>query len=453
MLAAAGAWWNDRIARNAPLQPLHPKDVQWTFSTANFPAYWSALEKGDLVSRIADDWPRPQSSLELAARLSTGIRPTPGRWQLWLGYRLAVSKTADGIGVSAYPGWLLRAADVALRVITGNRDADGVSRYGAWHYGWRDGFLVASLSRAYVVACTTHPDPSPLQCRDDGAPVFEWKGDSEGYIRLLPGEGLAVEGSIKANISDGPTPLTLSRAWPEPPALSVTARDAASLRTVGGLLADTFDQVEAWGHARQLGAIAAETWGLSWEAIPEASGAHQIAAAVLDVDTSHALPVPLIAFAIRGPGAIGTPALNVFPQIQPIAYEWNGFPGAMTPLLGARFSLYACTANDDFLVTTSEPVMSELAGQLALGPAENAEIDVVLTADWEKVANALDALAQVAGEYQLLPRMNGDDVRHTISPRLTGLSKLGTMNLAGHVTQGRIEFSGNLFQPGGDDAE
>lgn len=446
-LLAAGAWWNDRAARSAPLQPLHPKDAQWVFATTDFPAFWTSLENGGLMTRIAGDWPRPQAALELAARFSTGIRPTPARWRLWLGYRLAVSGTDDGIGFSVYPGWLLRAADSALALVARNRDADGVSRYRDWYYGWRDGFLFASTSRGLVVSCITRPDPTPLECRADGAPVFQWSGKSEGYLRFLPGKGTPVEGSISAAVSDGSAPLTLSRAWPEPPAVSVAVRDAVSLRALADLCAGVARQFPVGLHVSEVAIALANAWGLDSASLPSVSGSGHVAAALLDVHSSHPLPIPAIALAVRDTGPSVPPSLTALPDTHPIVYEWNGFAGSMTPLIGDRLSLYACQAGDDALFATSEPVMASLVGRLSPGPAENAEVDAVVTADWKKIAQALMDLAQTAGEYQLLPRMNIDDVRHTLSPRLTGLSKLGTLNLTGRAAQGRIEFSGVLFQP------
>lgn len=447
-IVAAG-WWNDRVARSAPLQPPHPKNAAWTFSTSDFPGFWNRLETGDVAQRMASDWPRPQSAMELAGRKSTGIRPTPSRWRLWLGYRLAVSRTADGIGISAHPGWLLRAADIALRLATSNRDPDGVSRYGDWHYGWRDGFLVASKSRAYVAECLAHPDPSPLRCRDDGVPVVEWGGPSEGYVRLLPGDGIPVEGSITVALSDGTTPLTLSRAWPETPLASITARDWESLRAVGMLLSHSVEQTTYLETAAPVATVFADTWSLVAQALQMPSGANQISLALCDVDTSHVLPVPSVAIAMRGAG-LGADAIeDALPLRQTIPYEWNGLQGSMTPLLGQNLSLYVCSSDTDRLVSNSEVTMAGLAGRLALGPAENGDIDLAIAVDWKKLSASLDEMAAIAGELQLLPRMNIDDVRHTIQPKLKGLSELGMMSLTGRVEQGQLVFSGHVFKSDG----
>ncbi|MBX7257477.1 MAG: hypothetical protein K1Y02_14025 [Candidatus Hydrogenedentes bacterium] len=439
------------MARSAPLQPIHPGNTLWSFSTADFPAYWTSLEQSDLMKRLAADWPRPQAAAELSARLSTGIRPTPTRWKLWLGYRLAVSQTPDGIGISAYPGWLLRFVDNLSIFLLRKRDAEGIAQYKDWYYTWREGFLIASTSRAYVVSCKTHPDPTPLQCRADGAPVFEWTGSSEGQIRFLPGDGFPIEGSIKVPVSDGATPITLSRAYPQPPALCITARDTATLQSMGAILANTLKRFDAWNWTTQFASTYARQSGISTDLFSFPTGAEQVSLALVSIDTSHTLPVPMFAVAARGSGATQILPTDVPVPAPSVSYEWNGFLGNMVPLLGSQMSLYTCVANDDFLMANSEPIMSDLAGRLALGPAENGDVDVVISADWKMMAKVLTSLAQFAGEYELLPRLNADDVRYTVLPKFTGLSKLGTMTLSGRSNKGRIDFTGLLFQPGGVD--
>ncbi len=437
------------MAKLAPLQPPHPKNAAWTCSTSDFPGFWNRFETGDVTQRMASDWPRPQAPMELAGRKSTGIRPTPSRWKLWLGYRLAVSESPDGIGISTYPGWLLRAADIALRLATSNRDVDGVSRYGDWHYGWRDGFLMASKSRAYVSECLAHPDPSPLRCRDDGVPVVEWGGPSEGYLRLLSGDGFPVEGSIKLAVSDGTTPLTLSHAWPETPLAAITARDWESLGAVGKLLSLAVERTKYVEAAAPVATVFADTWSLVAQTLRRPAGANQISLALCDVDTSHLLPVPSVALAMRGAGLNAAPEVREFPQRQSLPYEWNGLQGSMTPLLGQNLSLYVCSSDTDWMASSSEATMAGLAGRLALGPSENGDIDLAISVDWRKLSASLDEMAAIAGELQILPKMNIDDVRQTIQPKLKGLSELGTMSVTGRVEQGQLVFSGHVFESDG----
>jgi hypothetical protein len=152
---------------------------------------------------------------------------------------------------------------------------------------------------------------------------------------------------------------------------------------------------------------------------------------------------------MRGAG-LGADAIeDALPLRQTIPYEWNGLQGSMTPLLGQNLSLYVCSSDTDRLVSNSEVTMAGLAGRLALGPAENGDIDLAIAVDWKKLSASLDEMAAIAGELQLLPRMNIDDVRHTIQPKLKGLSELGMMSLTGRVEQGQLVFSGHVFKSDG----
>lgn len=449
IVAAMLVWMDQRTLAAAPLHGIRPQGSTWVLSTSNFPQFWRRLAQGDVFERMRKEWPRPQSAFELAIRLDTGIRPTPLRWRVWLGQRVTMAKSQDDIGLCVFPGILLRTVDWSARLLGHRPDADGIAVYGPYHYAWRDGFLIASRSREYVMNCLVNGDTGPLRSRSDGELAFQWTGSPEGYIRTLPGPGLRVEGQVHMRLSDGEGPLSLTNAWPQPPVFAITARTTDDLLTLAAMVEHAAASLPEWESHKQSLSIALSGWDVTQLSESWDSGFHHVALALLDVSVEDTLPIPDAAFVMRG----GTTA-NAAHPLAPLAarhvsipYEWDGQPGLYIPWLGEQFSPCLGRSGRDWIVTLNEPRMAALAGSLSAGPAETADVDVTLRMSWEKVGKTAQGIAGSIASNSLLPRMSGEEAQGALSPKIDALSHLGTLHINARAEGEWVSFDGNLCDP------
>ena len=117
------------------------------------------------------------------------------------------------------------------------------------------------------------------------------------------------------------------------------------------------------------------------------------------------------------------------------------------PLLGTEWSPCIARTPHDWIATSREPLMADIAGNLAEGPACAAEVDVALRASWEKIGAFAEQIVQRLAKDEIIPRMNVDDVRADILPKIKAVSKLGEVRIDGSVRGGTLKFSGHLAEP------
>ncbi|MCC6487071.1 MAG: hypothetical protein IT364_06185 [Candidatus Hydrogenedentes bacterium] len=442
-------WLDQRTLAAAPVHGIRPQGAAWVLSTADFPGFWRRLAQGDVFQRMRKDWPRPQGAFELAMRLDTGVRPTPLRWRVWLGKRFTLAESQGEVGLCVFPGILLRTVDWSARIIGHQPDSDGIAIYGPYHYAWRDGFLIASRSRDYVMNCLVNGDAGPLRSGSDGELAFQWTGDHEGYMRTLPGPGLRVEGRVHMSLTDGEGPLSLTNAWPHSPVLSITARATDDLLSVAAVVQDAADSLPAWAAQEQLLSTALSRWDTSllpenWDA-----GVHHAAFALLDVSVEDTLPIPDAALVLRGGAASGAthPLAPLASGHASIPYEWEGQPGLYIPWLGEQLSPCLGRSGRDWIVTLNEPSMAALAGSLSPGPAETADVDLAVRMSWEKAGKAAQGIARSIAYNSLLPRMNAEETRRALPPKIDALSRLGALHINARAEGEWLSFDGNLCDP------
>lgn len=447
-IAACGVLWglNEHFIRAAPARGFYPPDTYLMLSSWDFPRAWLAIDHSDVFERMEEDWPRPYRDLELQMRLVTGVRPTPERWSIWLGRRLVFACAPEGTGLTAYPGRLLRWAH-ALRGLVGyGPDTEGIARYRDLYYAWRDGYLIASASREYVAAALTGASAPLLHSNSDALMTLQWEGVHAGYVNIRRGDGLPVAGQLDFAVTDGARPLTLPNAWPRRPAISLTARDAGDLWEVWSALDNALARSTDYAAASSGAAKAWTAWGLQRPGLDWTTGADHLSLALLEVDTRSTLPVPGVAWAMRfsdeAPGL--EPLERVFASRPFVPYQWDGNHGFMAPILGMEMSPCAVRTLHDWVLTTTEPLMAEVAGHLADGPACAAEVDVALRASWSELGKIAEGLALRLAEDELIPRMNTDDIGATVVPKIKALSMLGEIALDGVAREGTLKFSGHL---------
>ena len=451
LLLAALALLDQQILRAAPLYGIRPADAEWVLSTGDFPSYWRNLESGDVYARIREDWPRPQGDLELAVRLATGIRPTPARWRMWLGERLTVAASREGMGCCVYPGLLLRVAGRLAQVFGYSPDATGIAQFNGTYYTWRDGFLILSRDRPYVEACLKRGDSGPLRSGADTELAFHWTGPHEGYVRTRPGDGFPVEGRLHITVSDGDSPLSLTNAWPTPPVAAITARNTDDLASIGTAAEHALGAFDQWDVVKSSVLEAVDHWELQplhgdWDA-----GVEQVSLALQGVDTTEFFPVPDLSFVMRqqSPIAGDHPLRPLFADNVAIDYEWHGQPGVYVPWLGEGFSPCLSGHGLDWIATLNEPAMASLVGALGSGPSEPPDVDAALRISWGPASEILKSLVLHAAERELIPGYSEQEARSDFSPKFDALGKLGALQLnARALEDGWLEFDGRLFSRG-----
>ncbi|MCC6154588.1 MAG: hypothetical protein IT367_12550 [Candidatus Hydrogenedentes bacterium] len=450
VLAVASLWFvEDRFVSSAAARAFYPADTYCMVSSWDFPKAWAAFHRSDVFQRMKKDWPRPYGGWELATRLSTGIRPDPNRWTLWMGRRTVFAYAPEGVGITSYPGHLTRIVDALRRVLRYGPDDKGIATYREYNYAWRDGYLIASKSRAYVEAALAETNAPLLHTDSDALFTVQWEGEHPGYINFQNGSGAPVSGQMEFTTSDGERALTLPQAWPSTPLLSLTARKpddiAALLAAAEGLVKDSSAYPQF--RARAVDSIA--SWGLNAPRAGWAEGSDHLSLAVMDINAEQALPLPDLAVALRYPDI--SPETSPFAEFtagrETIPFEWSGNTGVLLPLLGTEWSPCVVRTQHDWIVTSREALMAKVSGNLAEGPACAADVDVALRASWEKLGTFAEQIVARLAEDEAIPRMNLNDARADLVPKITALSKLGEIQIDGAVRGGTLKISGHLAKP------
>ncbi|NUM52172.1 MAG: hypothetical protein HUU46_00880 [Candidatus Hydrogenedentes bacterium] len=441
---------DDRFVRGAPARGFYPRSTYLMVSSWDFPRAWTTIDRGDVFERMKEDWPRPYRELELATRLTTGIRPTPERWNIWLGCRTVFAVAPEGVGITAYPGRLLRWADALRGAFGFGPGNNGIGQYRDVYYAWRDGYLIASPSRAYVAAACIDETAPLLHSDSDALLTIQWEGAHRGFVNLAPGDGMPISGQVEFTATDGARPITLPQSWPVEPAVSISARNIGDIARAWTALDAALARAEIYGPLRAVTAKAIAAWGVRPPAADAFESADHVSIVLLDVDNSGSVPIPRAALAARFADSAPNvqPLAEMFAERQTVPYEWKGSAGIMAPLLGMAFSPCVAETPYDWILTTNESVMADVAGNLSEGPACGADVDIALRASWEKLGAIAEALVLRAAEDGLVPRRSSEDIKADVIPRLTALSRLGGLTVDGVAREGTLKFSGYLAKAG-----
>jgi hypothetical protein len=447
-------WLDARYKSSATGYGYCPTGATWMLTAQDAGAFWSDVEQSGAFSRLQEEWPAPLKSFELAVRKATGVRPTPQRWRVWMGDRVLVAGAPQGgVGVCVRPGLLMRVVDLCLLRPLHAQNKLGISSYGAFHYAWRDGFLIASTSRDYVAESMTAPPQTFDASSDPAEAVLAFRGDQEGGLRVRSDDSLTVQGRVRIAASHRRSPLTLTEAWPSPPALVVTASSWGDVRALLAMAATPMEDVRAWPALQQAAAALSEAWRLGAPAAQLGGQGDECALALLDIDTSETTPVPELALIIRCQAAVSGPhpleAVLVPPAEPamdaasfPLPCEWNGEPGLLAPMLGEKLAVCLGRNGRDWLAASQEPVMTSLAGHLAAG--REVAADVSVRGDWETIGLVAERLLKQAGELELVPRMGQDDVETELVPIARGVSGLGVFEIDGQADGTWLNLKGAL---------
>lgn len=431
----------DHAVKQAPHPGYCPAQADWLAWTPNFPALWLSTAQSMLADALSEI-PAWTHQAELAVRKTTGIRPTPLRFRVWLGPSILVAGQAGRWGLCAHPGLLLRVFHALNRLC--GRPPDGqIYRYGDFHYAWRDGFLVVSQWPEYVretlkaSPCEAVRGPVPA-----GGIRVVWRGTFPGSLVAQAIPPLAT-GSVLAKLPVVQENLQLPDAWPERPLVAVAGAGWRDLSTAAKELLAGNAVAEGW--ARHMEPLL-KAWNLG--RLPEGWDASQkeFAWALLAVDTSEVLPVPEMAVLLRDPAAHAHPWLSLTTGAPVIPYAWNGRPGWIMPVWGDEVSL--CLAGEPPLwcATSREPLMDRLLGRIEPQPSPGKSLSIRV--NWPGLAAVAETLVRRAAQFELLPGADARDVDRDWIPVLRAASRLGLFDLDANMDGGRLHFTAKLKPAG-----
>ena len=424
-VAVAMAWGADRFLTRSPMAGIVPLDVEWIAVSGDFPAFWRGFEASDVQARLARAGKFPQGEWIRRVRQETGIRPTPSRWRNWLGPGLVCARMKDATGFSARPGILLHACHW---LFAPPPDAEGIRSLGDWAYAWRDGFLVASRSRAYVSAAVQgkfvgHP-------ADDESIQINWSAAPSGEMIVHAADGLPSNGRIDLAIRTADAPLALVGAFPTSTIAAIHGSSAEDLRPVTDALIALLPG----------GELVQDILGEAVDRLPREvrHEAAETAFAWAGVDMTGNVPIPDWMGVQRRPA----PLTRLPPPAESVPFEWNRVPGWVLPWIGERLSFCMAEEGTTRYWTGREGLMPGLAGQVRDTSAVAA--DVVVEISWERTAVAAIELVRWAGARELVARRNAADVEREIVPNLELLLLMGNARLLGQSDGTGIRFDGHL---------
>jgi len=435
---------------------LAPPDAAWVASSPDAPGFWVDFQYETPGEAFQKHYPQGQAALALRARLLTGIRPTPGRWDFWLGSP-AVLSGADGHWcLVTRPGIAARAA-TTLNGLLGN-----AGRFRGMHCQWRDGLLVLSNDAEWAAELRETPAPPPeIETELSTSSVFltfpkGWaratvvRGDS-GSLLTLDGTVNLPDRSDKSDPSGQPkTAATVPRLeWPDKPALTFCAADAAACREVFALLWRGGDSLLGDSPLRDALAAAGARWGASLPGLsatkpPEDAGVPFAAMALYGLHWDGAAPLPEAAGAWRGlfPSYDSLQRSLVDPARR--IMEWEGAEGLLLPLLGDALSLCLMPADAGAaLAASNTPLMARLA---ASPPAWRgaAPGECWLRVEGPALAALLRESFSHAAAEGWLPGTTPRELDRTVLPLLRVLEEAGRMELTAVRTADGLSWQGGL---------
>ena len=318
-----------------------PPDASLMLAVDDFPGLWSECAASDELMAIREAWHPPARDLELAVRRTTGIRPTPTRWRLWMGSRVLAAHSPHGWGFCARPGLLLRAADLVVSTRLPDGGDGRVRASGDLYYAWRDGFVIVSASRDYVESALRAPSAEPPPGRAPTEVRVAWDGPRRGVLRARVTRGLPVSGWVAQPLTHGASALTLADAWPASPLVAVAVSHADNLVALWRLAESGLRGRPHWDEIRRFAAHVWARWNLGPVPADWAGRDREWAVALTGVALGEGLPVPLLAGVISEDDARieAHPLASFASTLVSAPHEWRGAAGLVARRVCLRLEM------------------------------------------------------------------------------------------------------------------
>lgn len=151
----------DQHWKSLPLHPAQVAEADVTLYFPDFPEFQRRAEQTRMGQSVRQAFAEDYAAALLALRHETGIRPTPTRWALWLGYQaLFAHYPTSGWVFVCSPGLLLRCVLWLDALTAGIGHTKHTHHTGELSYMWRDGHLwVFRTSQAFDIPPQTSELP------------------------------------------------------------------------------------------------------------------------------------------------------------------------------------------------------------------------------------------------------------------------------------------------------
>jgi hypothetical protein len=448
LLALIAAWAVDAHLKGGDQAGYVPENVQWVAYSLRFGNVLGGVMRTPAFRNFNKQWPMPYNEACVYVRLTTGVRPTPIRWNTWLGKKGIVFGTEKGVGWCVRPGLLLRAAD-GLNRLFNTPAAPGVFRYGPYFYSWRDGFLLFSTTQDIVKAAATGKEykcPKTLGRSDLYA---EWLGGHKGYIVLTAQANLPVRGELMLpqRLADSwKSEPVASIPWFKPPLLELSSNDCSTVCLASGMLRDCFGVFPEWCG---LGGLVPDpcAWG---------------AAAKRDSGVSNTTDFAACGLALFEPSAGKPEATESKAPVPAMRFRFpkDPFYGDGAPIPGLVDSIHLRSRNE----VTSAPVATldnlemkamvgapfwylspsqALVDSLAVLAAPTNATDKPFQArvEWDRTGKVLEMYFRSLLEQDETLQ---EQIEGTAIPAMHALSGLGKLHLEGDPSDDHLSFHGEL---------
>ncbi len=424
---------------------FYPPGASCVILSSDFPAFCADLAATETADRFLAETPRPFDAFELAVRKTTGVRPTPLRWRVWLGPRLLYARWNGTHGICAHPGLLVRVAHSLRTLADAGSDADGVYTYAEHFYAWRNGYLLVSPSREYVMAALDAPPSDPPM---QGKPNDLWVRWKDGAFKVSPETNVPVSGTLNIALSATGNPLVLSEAWPDTTLISLTTHTPGDAAAIWQTARFPIENMPIYSRLAPLAASVWEQWALDSPGEDWARRVDECSFALTGINTTATLPIPEWGVMLR---ASSTDRMSDHPwetaiaPLAPIEYAWEGRPGLVATLLGEEMAV--CLANDGglWLAASQQHLMNDLLATTE--PGHQTQADAILEIDWHTAGKTAENLVRMAGEWELVSEMNAQEADAFLGKYARSVARMGRLRILAHAQDSGVDFQGSLASP------
>ena len=441
----------DAWLKHAPHPGFAPA-AAWTVYAPDARRAWDAFQDHAPGPALFKELGGPLQDAQLAARLALGVRPTPERFRRWCGPGVLAWGSHGEVGGCIRPGVLMRAAAFFHRH---QQDADGIREHGGVFYVWRDGYVLLSRSRPFLLESMAKAAPYvPARSVDESGMLLEWgrgssEADATGQVVIQGEAGWPLEGRLNLKLGESNALLELHQVWPETPlaALHVLApEDLQICADYAARLPLPRPVAPPWFGAMKDAVFSA--WPLEETIAPFFDGASECGLAWMDLDTRAAVPIPSAACAARKESQPLSSALTKnISAAGGFPHEWHGLPGYRIPYLGEAFAVCFAARGGTAYGTTNSGLMSDLLGHVP--DAVGFHASLFFTVDAAQLAKHGIALARRAAELELLSRQGPRDFERSILPWINAMAKLGRIEIIGESVDGGLKIKGRFLSPQG----
>lgn len=425
----------DRAYKQTDIAGYIPEDAAWFIVSADAADCWAFLEASTEYAAFEDELSKPFIAFERETFLRTGIRPTPSRWQLWMGNALAISTREGAVGFSVRPGLLARGYHLVRSTLGAGTQSD-VHRFADFHYRWHEGFLIASRDAAYLEGAW-----SPRAASEADSVDIAHTGGAAGSFALTIGADTGFPIRLTMDAPRGHATLSAEpiRQFPDGAIITVAA---PSLDT----LAPLWEAVSTLGMNSAFLARLLEGDATSKElsALPqltdeEIDHLRRLTFAVYGLELDEPSFLPQGISVAETVGGVVHPASSLGPGHP---FEWEGVPGELFDTVGAWGNIAIVSEGTTHYTVTGEPLMTQLMAEpLASQVASNA---VEITIDWQGVAEELQRAARRLAKDDMESPLEYAVVEGEIMPVLRAIGELGRATITGDIDGDTLVLEGTL---------